>query len=122
MMRAVILSLLLSVPSVIFAQVATDGSLGQSVNLPGPDYQIKADLGKQVGGNLFHSFGEFNINTGENAFFSGPDSVQNIISRVTGGEASWIDGGLISTIPGANLYLMNPAGIMFGYNIMLIWI
>ncbi|MCP4111112.1 MAG: filamentous hemagglutinin N-terminal domain-containing protein [Desulfobacteraceae bacterium] len=41
---------------------------------------------------MFHSFSNFNINAGENAVFSGPDSVRNIISRVTGGEASRTDG------------------------------
>ncbi|MCP4112411.1 MAG: filamentous hemagglutinin N-terminal domain-containing protein [Desulfobacteraceae bacterium] len=101
------------------SQIITDGSVGNAVTLSSPDHLITADLGTQNGGNLFHSFSKFSINTGENAIFSGPDSVQNIISRVTGGEASWIDGGLICTIPDANLYLMNPAGVMFGYNAYL---
>ncbi|MCP4343914.1 MAG: CHAT domain-containing protein [Desulfobacterales bacterium] len=116
-MRFIFVILLIS--SSAFAQVITDGSAGKAVSLPGSDYSITADLGKQSGGNLFHSFSQFSINTDENAIFSGPDSVQNIISRVTGGESSWIDGGLISEIPGANLYLMNPSGVMFGSNACL---
>ncbi|WP_169249265.1 filamentous hemagglutinin N-terminal domain-containing protein [Candidatus Competibacter phosphatis] len=101
------------------AGVTTDGTLGQGGALPGPNYQIPADLGQQVGGNLFHSFGQFSIDTGESATFSGPNSVNNIIGRVTGGEASFIDGMIRSTIPGANLYLLNPAGLLFGENATL---
>ncbi|MDM8567120.1 hypothetical protein QUF74_15900 [Candidatus Halobeggiatoa sp. HSG11] len=40
------------------AEVITDGTLGQNINLPGPDFQITPDLGQQHGGNLFHSFQE----------------------------------------------------------------
>ena len=106
--------LLALVSTVAQAQITTDGTMGPAGTLPGPDYQIGADLGRQVGGNLFHSFGQFSINTGESATFSGPNSVSNIIGRVTGGNESFIDGTLRSTIPGANLYLLNPAGVLFG--------
>ncbi|MCB1765959.1 MAG: filamentous hemagglutinin N-terminal domain-containing protein [Candidatus Competibacteraceae bacterium] len=101
------------------AQVTLDGTLGQAGALPGPDYAITADLGQQVGGNLFHSFGTFSIPTGASATFSGPASVNNIIGRVTGGQVSQIDGTLRSTIPGASLYLLNPAGVLFGKNARL---
>ena len=101
------------------AGVSTDGSLGQAGALPGPNYQITPELGQQVGGNLFHSFGQFSVSAGESATFSGPTSVSNIIGRVTGGEASLIDGTLRSTIPGANLYLLNPAGVLLGENATL---
>jgi len=84
------------------------------LDLPGPNYEIKAEYGQQAGANLFHSFRQFNIHKDETATFTGPDSVRNIISRVTGGDASWIDGTLASIIPNADLYLLNPAGIMFG--------
>ncbi|MDM8566359.1 filamentous hemagglutinin N-terminal domain-containing protein [Candidatus Halobeggiatoa sp. HSG11] len=103
----------------INAEVITDGTLGQNINLPGPDFQIEADLGQQHGGNLFHSFQDFNLNSSESATFSGPNSVQNIISRVTGGNPSNIDGLLRSTIPNANFYFLNPYGIMFGPNAQL---
>jgi filamentous hemagglutinin family protein len=101
------------------AQVTLDGTLGRAGTLPGPHYAITADLGQQVGSNLFHSFGLFSIQAGESATFSGPNSVNNIISRVTGGQISTIDGALRSTIPGANLYLLNPAGVLFGENAAL---
>ncbi len=101
--------------------IKLDGTVGSAgkLDLPGPDYDIKAAFGKQSGANLFHSFEQFNLHKGESATFSGPDSVQNIISRVTGGNASWIDGRLASSIPNADLYFLNPAGVMFGANASL---
>jgi len=101
------------------AEISTDGSLGAAASLTGPDYAITSDLGTQVGSNLFHSFQVFNIDTGESATFSGPDSVANILGRVTGGSVSSIDGAINSTIPGANLYLVNPSGVVFGENASL---
>ncbi len=101
--------------------IKLDGTLGNSgkLDLPGPNYDIKAEFGKQSGANLLHSFEQFNLHVGESATFSGPDSVQNIISRVTGARASWIDGRLVSAIPGADFYLLNPSGLMFGPNASL---
>ncbi len=96
------------------AEITTDGSLGSRANLPGPDYQIKADLGRQMGGNLFHSFQDFNLQSFESATFSGPNNVSNVISRVTGGNPSSIDGLIRSTMPSADMYFLNPYGIMFG--------
>jgi filamentous hemagglutinin family protein len=101
------------------AEVTLDGSLGRPGALPGPNYQIGADLGQQHGGNLFHSFRDFNLQSHESATFSGPANVQNIISRVTGGNPSSIDGTLRSTIPNADMYFLNPYGIMFGPNAKL---
>ncbi len=108
-----------TVAGLSMAQIALDGSLGQSGALTGPDYQIDASLGQQQGSNLFHSFQTFTVQQGESASFNGPDSVSNIIGRVTGGTASNIDGQLKTTIPNADLYLVNPAGIMFGENASL---
>jgi filamentous hemagglutinin family protein len=105
----------LSVP----AQITTDGSLGPQLNLPGPDYQIGPNLGQPRGGNLFHSFQDFNLQSWESATFSGPNHIQNVISRVTGGNPSNIDGLFRSTIPGADVYFLNPYGIMFGPNAQL---
>ncbi len=98
------------------AEVITDGSLGSAGSVQGPDYRIRAEYGRQAGGNLFHSFSTFNVDTGETATFLGPDSVDHIISRVTGGTGSWIDGLLRSAIPGADFYFINPWGIVFGPN------
>jgi filamentous hemagglutinin family protein len=101
------------------AEVTLDGTLGRGGALPGPDYLIGADLGRQNGGNLFHSFQGFNLNRFESATFSGPNSVSNIISRVTGGNPSQINGLIRSTIPNADMYFLNPYGIMFGENAKL---
>src|SRR4051812_2929663 len=76
------------------------------------------------GSNLFHSFTRFNVPTSGSATFDGPATIENVLSRVTGTEASSID-GLISTrggaspMPLANFYLINPNGVMFGPNAML---
>jgi len=101
------------------AQISTDGTLGPSVNLSGPNFQIGANLGQQHGPNLFHSFRDFNLSRHESAIFSGPNSVQNVLSRVTGGNPSHIDGLFRSTISGANVYFLNPYGIRFGPNARL---
>lgn len=106
-------------PAILNAQVATDGTTGAGVTIEGPDYDIGADLGTQAGGNLFHSFEQFSIGTGESATFSGPNNVDNVIGRVTGGDISSIDGRLASTIQGADLWLLNPAGVVLGPNASL---
>ncbi|MDM8565656.1 filamentous hemagglutinin N-terminal domain-containing protein [Candidatus Halobeggiatoa sp. HSG11] len=111
--------ILLIITLSINAEIITDGTLGLQINLPGPDFQIIPDLGQQHSGNLFHSFQDFNLNSSESATFSGPNSVQNIISRVTGGNPSNIDGQLRSTIPNADFYFLNPNGIIFGPNAQL---
>ncbi|BCL34545.1 hypothetical protein NSMS1_09920 [Nostoc sp. MS1] len=82
--------------------------------------------GTQRGGNLFHSFQEFSFSaltsntTGDTAIFNHNLAVQNIITRVTGGSPSYID-GLITTIRGsrANLFFINPHGIILGTNASL---
>jgi filamentous hemagglutinin family protein len=110
---------LLTIPLLIMplstkAQITTDGTFGSGAKLPGPNYLIGADLGRQMGGNLFHSFQDFNLSSHESATFSGLNSVQNVISRVTGGNPSNINGLIRSTIPNADMYFLNPYGIMFG--------
>jgi filamentous hemagglutinin family protein len=101
------------------AEVATDGTLGAKVKLTGKDVKVPARLGQVRGKNLFHSFARFGIETGGRVTFTGPDGLANVIGRVTGGEASSIDGTLASTVPGADLWLLNPAGILFGPNARL---
>jgi filamentous hemagglutinin family protein len=98
--------------------VSTDGTLGAATVLAGPNYAITPNLGRQTGGNLFHSVSQFSLSSGEKAIFSGPAGISAIITRVTGGASS-INGTISSTIPGADLYLVNPAGITFGPNATL---
>ncbi|MCP4709233.1 MAG: filamentous hemagglutinin N-terminal domain-containing protein, partial [Planctomycetes bacterium] len=102
-----------------FAEVVFDGTTGSVASLPGPDFIIEADYGVQTGANLFHSFTSFNLDYGELATFLGTDTVKNIISRVTGGKGSHIDGVLKSPIADADLYFINPSGIWFGPNARL---
>jgi len=111
-----IVFLCINCPFIIYGEVFLDGTLGESKTLQGPNYQVTHDMGKMSGSNLFHSFEKFNINTNESAMFTGPDSIENIISRVTGGESSWIDGLIRSEISNANFYLINPSGITMGPN------
>ncbi len=74
--------------------------------------------GDQRGGNLFHSFQEFNVSNGRAAYFDQPQGVINILSRVTGKNPSQILGTL-GVIGAANLFLINPNGIIFGPNASL---
>ncbi len=109
------LAVILSSPPGGYAEITLDGSLGPKKTLSGPNYVIDAGDGTLVNqSNLFHSFGYFNIGTNESATFNGPDTINSIIGRVTGGGQSSIDGVLKSTIPGADLFLINPDGFVFG--------
>lgn len=103
---------LLNIP--VSADITLDGTLGQSGSLQGPNFAIGAELGQQHGRNLFHSFEKFNIYQGETATFFGPNTVKNVINRVTGNTESTLNGLLSSTIPGADFYFLNPAGVIFG--------
>jgi filamentous hemagglutinin family protein len=107
------LGLMISV-QVLAEGIATDGTMGAVQTLNGAFVSIPQTLGKTVGNNLFHSFSDFNINTGQTVAFTGTDNLQNVISRVTGENKSVIDGTLQSDIKNADFYFINPNGITFG--------
>ncbi|WP_293146343.1 MULTISPECIES: S-layer family protein [unclassified Microcoleus] len=114
---------LLLFPTVTLAQIVPDNTLGSESsrtvsdtinNLPSD----RIEGGATRGPNLFHSFREFNVGEGRGAYFTNPNGIANIFTRVTGGNSSNILGTL--GVQGkANLFLLNPKGIIFGSNARL---
>jgi len=99
--------------------ITTDGTLSPARTLQGPVYTIRQADGQTTGLNLFHSFRQFNLDLGEEVNFDSDSSVRNIITRVTGESASFIDGRISTTSLDVNLFLINPNGIVFGANASL---
>jgi filamentous hemagglutinin family protein len=109
----------LTTTSVTQAQIISDGTLSTEViTTNNQDFIITK--GTRVGSNLFHSFKEFSVLQGGSASFANANNldVKNIISRVTGTSISKLD-GLITANGSANLFLINPNGIIFGPNASL---
>ncbi len=106
------------------SNIIPDNTLGAESSRFNPNVVINGinadsiDRGARRGSNLFHSFSQFNINNGQSLYFVNPAGVKNILTRVTGGNASNILGTL-GVAGGANLFLINPAGILFGENARL---
>jgi len=92
--------------------VATPGDAGTTVIFSGNRFDIEG--GTQAGGNLFHKFDAFNVDTGQAANFVGDASVLNIVGQISGRNSSYIDGQVQVQGSDANLYLINPAGVLFG--------
>jgi filamentous hemagglutinin family protein len=106
------------------AQIAPDPTLGAERSVVSPNVNINGTPSDQIDGgairgtNLFHSFQEFNIGAGRGAYFTNPAGIENILSRVTGSNPSNILGTL-GVLGNANLFLINPRGIVFGPNARL---
>jgi filamentous hemagglutinin family protein len=103
-------------PASVVAQITPDNSVPTTVEQTEDNMQING--GEREGNNLFHSFDEFSIPSGMEAIFENATDIENIFTRVTGGEVSNID-GILSTQGDANFFFINPNGIVFGDNASL---
>ncbi|MBD2016490.1 filamentous hemagglutinin N-terminal domain-containing protein [Microcoleus sp. FACHB-53] len=106
------------------AQITPDSTLGTESSVVTPNVNVRGfpaeriDGGAVRGANLFHSFQEFNVGDEQRVYFANPTGIDNILSRVTGNNLSNILGTL-GVDGGANLFLLNPNGIIFGSNAQL---
>ncbi len=85
----------------------------------GNTFNITGGNTSSNGTNLFQVFDRFNLNAGQTANFQTQSTIRNILTRITGNEPSRIDGLLKVSGSNANLYLLNPSGILFGPNARL---
>ena len=106
------------------SQIIPDETLGEESSQIRTDVEIEGNSaeviegGAQRGTNLFHSFKEFNVDNGRGAYFNNPTGIENIFSRVTGTNPSEISGTL-GVLGNADLFFINPQGIIFGENARL---
>ena len=117
------LAFLLLFPFPVIAQIIPDNSLGAESSRTVPDTinnlpSDRIEGGATRGVNLFHSLRQFNVGEGRGAYFANPNGIANIFTRVTGGNSSNIL-GVLGVQGNANLFLLNPKGIVFGPNARL---
>ncbi|MBO0352348.1 filamentous hemagglutinin N-terminal domain-containing protein, partial [Phormidium pseudopriestleyi FRX01] len=106
-------------PIVAFSQqpppiLPPEDGTGTVVNREGEVFHIQGGTVSSDGGNLFHTFEQFGLNAGQTANFLSNPEIRNILGRVTGVDASYINGLIQVTGGQSNLFLINPAGLVFG--------
>jgi filamentous hemagglutinin family protein len=102
----------------VLAGAVSDGSWGRTPQTFSGQFTLPESLGRRAGNNLFHSFAGFSIASGESATFTtSTRTLANVIARVSGSEATLLDGQLrLNAASGSapNFYLINPNGVTFG--------
>ncbi len=93
--------------------IAPDATLPTASRVTSLEGTHTISKGTPVGPNLFHSFSDFQLGTGDTAHFLNPSRIENILSRVTGSNSSNLFGELRSD-SSANLFFLNPNGVVFG--------
>ncbi|MGC1394219.1 MAG: filamentous hemagglutinin N-terminal domain-containing protein, partial [Coleofasciculaceae cyanobacterium] len=117
--------LIFPLTSIIFgenvqAQSITPAADGSTIVIQdGSRFNILGNTLSKDGTNLFHSFEQFNLESGNTANFQVSPQIQNILGRITGGNPSLINGLIQVTGGNSNLFLINPAGIIFGQSASL---
>lgn len=129
-LRATVYSAVFSCTLVSLGLLTNEGASAQSIRadsiLTSPGAVTTTDNenfsitgGTQLGSSLFHGFEAFSIPTNGSAVFNNSTNVTNIFSRVTGEQASAIDGLLSVKGSNTNLFFLNPNGITFGSSAQL---
>ncbi|NER34889.1 MAG: CHAT domain-containing protein [Oscillatoria sp. SIO1A7] len=101
-------------PSLAQTIVPANDGTGTIVTEDGNSFKIEGGQVSADKTNLFHSFEKLNLDSDRVANFISNQNIRNILGRVTGGDPSLINGLLEVTGGNSNLFLINPAGIIFG--------
>jgi len=112
-------ALILSSPTVAEPIIPANDGTGTSIDPQGNQFNIQGGSLSGDGANLFHSFEQFGLSANQIANFISNPQIQNILGRVVGGDVSIIQGLIQVSGGNSNLYLMNPAGFVFGANASL---
>ncbi|NJO65255.1 MAG: filamentous hemagglutinin N-terminal domain-containing protein [Richelia sp. RM2_1_2] len=106
---------------IVSAQIVPDSTLGNENSRVTPNSNVRGlpatliEGGATRGVNLFQSFSQFNVGDGQRVYFANPAGIDNILTRVTGNSVSNVLGTL-GVNGNANLFFLNPNGIVFGQN------